>query len=80
MQLCKGAFSCGMREFTANVASNDLVRVTGYMVRLSDIEKYKEQGSRSNTTWLGEEATKNCKITARQQRVISHEQSMRYAE
>ncbi|HDN2512530.1 MULTISPECIES: YjjI family glycine radical enzyme [Providencia] len=80
LQLCKGAFSCGMREFTANVASNDLVRVTGYMVRLSDIEKFKTEGSRSNTTWLGEEATKNCKITARQQRVISHEQSMRYTE
>ncbi|MCZ0221772.1 hypothetical protein OZH70_27425, partial [Escherichia coli] len=39
----------------------------------SDIEKYKTEGSRSNTTWLGEEATKNCNITARQQRVISHE-------
>lgn len=43
-----------MREFTANVAGNDLVRVTGYMVRLSDLEKYREAGSRTNTTWLGE--------------------------
>lgn len=62
MQLCKGAFNCGMREFTANVASNDLVRVTGYMVRLSDIEKYKEQGSRSNTTWLGKKQLRTVKL------------------
>ena len=38
VQLCLGAFRAGMREFTANVAGNDLVRVTGYMVRLSDLE------------------------------------------
>lgn len=50
MQLCLGAFNAGMREFTANVAGNDTVRVTGYMVRLSDLEKYREAGSRTNTT------------------------------
>lgn len=49
---CKqlGAFKAGMREFTANVSGNDLVRVTGYMVRLSDLEKYRAEGSRTNTT------------------------------
>ncbi|SQD07006.1 glycine radical enzyme, YjjI family [Escherichia coli] len=41
VQLCLGAFKAGMREFTANVSGNDLVRVTGYMVRLSDLEKYR---------------------------------------
>ena len=45
-----GAFKAGMREFTANVAGNDLVRVTGYMVRLSDLAQYREAGSRTNTT------------------------------
>ena len=40
-QLCKGALGLGLREFTANVASNDLVRVTGYMIKLSDIEASK---------------------------------------
>lgn len=77
-QLCKGAFQAGMREFTANVAGNDLVRVTGYMVRLSDIEKYREQGSRINTTWLGSEAADNTHILERKPRVVSHEQAMRY--
>lgn len=50
VQLCLGAFKAGMREFTANVSGNDLVRVTGYMVRLSDLEKYRAEGSRTNTT------------------------------
>ncbi|MEA7586016.1 DUF3029 family protein, partial [Salmonella enterica subsp. enterica serovar Anatum] len=40
----------GMREFTANVSGNDLVRVTGYMVRLSDLAKFRAEGSRTNTT------------------------------
>jgi len=79
VQLCLGAFNAGMREFSANVAGNDLVRVTGYMVRLSDLEKYRAEGSRTNTTWLGEEAARNTRILERQPRVISHEQQMRFS-
>ncbi|WP_299015099.1 YjjI family glycine radical enzyme [uncultured Photobacterium sp.] len=78
-QLCKGALALGMREFTANVNSNDLIRVTGYMIKLSDIEKFKEQGSRTNTTWLGNEAIANTGIRNRTPRVISHEQIPYYA-
>ncbi len=78
MQLCKGAFNAGLREFTANVAGNDLIRITGYMVRLSDIARYKKEGSRTNTTWLGSEAADVTNIMKRQPRVISNEQSMRY--
>nr|WP_159466516.1 YjjI family glycine radical enzyme [Scandinavium goeteborgense] len=80
MQLCLGAFNAGMREFSANVSGNDLVRVTGYMVRLSDLEKFREEGSRTNTTWLGEEAARNTRILERQPRVISHEQQMRFSQ
>ncbi|MGI2258819.1 YjjI family glycine radical enzyme [Shewanella sp. GXUN23E] len=71
--LAKGALMAGYREFTANVASNDLVRVTGYMVKLSDIARYDEQGSRTNTTFLGAEAAKNTGILERQPRVVSLE-------
>jgi YjjI family glycine radical enzyme len=71
--LCKGALSLGYREFTANVASNDLVRVTGYMVKLSDINKFADSGSRTNTTFLGAEAAKNTGILDRQPRVVSME-------
>ncbi|MCG7587373.1 YjjI family glycine radical enzyme [Photobacterium sp. OFAV2-7] len=77
-QLCKGALSLGMREFTANVDSNDLIRVTGYMIKLSDIAKFKENGSRTNTTGLGAEAANNTGILNRKPRVVSHEQSPCY--
>ena len=74
LQLCKGAFACGFREFTANVASNDLVRVTGFMVRLSDIKKFNEnQGSRTNTTVLGAEAADIVGILERRPRVVGNE-------
>ncbi len=72
-QLCRGALSLGMREFTANVASNDLVRVTGYMIKLSDIKAFQESGSRKNTTVLGAEAVEKTGILERKPRVISRE-------
>jgi hypothetical protein len=75
LQLCKGALSLGFREFTANVANNDLVRVTGYMVKRSEIESFKQCGSRTNTTGLAAEAAINTGILHRQPRVIAHEQS-----
>lgn len=73
--LCKGAFAFGYRQFTANVHSNDLVRVTGYMIKLSDIAKFQEEGSRKNTTWLGAEAATNTGILNRAPRVVSFETS-----
>lgn len=76
--LAKGALQSGYREFTANVASNDLVRVTGYMVKLSDIAKFDEQGSRKNTTFLGAEAAKNTNILERKPRVAALEISPSY--
>ncbi len=76
--LCKGALNAGYREFTANVASNDLVRVTGYMVKLSSIAKFAAEGSRTNTTWLGAEASKNTGILDRAPRVVSFESNPVY--
>ena len=72
-QLCRAGLSVGLREFSANVESNDLVRVTGYMVKLSDIAAFKAMGSRTNTTGLGAEAATNTGILARQPRVMSQE-------
>ena len=72
-QLCRGALGLGLREFTANVASNDLVRVTGYMIKLSDIEAFNNSGSRKDTTVLGAEAAEKTGILKRTPRVISRE-------
>jgi YjjI family glycine radical enzyme len=74
VKLCEGAFASGFREFTVNVANNDLVRVTGYMVRLSDIKKFRDrQGSRTNTTVLGAEAAELTGILDRTPRVVGNE-------
>jgi len=81
LRLCKGALASGFREFTANVASNDLVRVTGYMIRLSDVEKFNNcEGSRIDTTVLGAEAAAGTGILERKPRVISHELSPSYRQ
>ena len=42
-----------MREFSANVADSDLVRVTGYMIRKRDLARFATEGSRLQTTCLG---------------------------
>lgn len=79
--LCKGALASGFREFTANVASNDLVRVTGYMIRLSDVEKFQNaEGSRINTTGLGAEAAEVTGILNRKPRVVGNELSPSYSQ
>lgn len=78
--LAKGALQSGYREFTANVASNDLVRITGYMVKLSDIAKYDAEGSRTNTTFLGAEAAKNSEVLNRTPRVAALEMTPAYTE
>jgi len=74
LQVCKGAFAAGFREFTATIAGHDLVRVTGYMMRLSDVARVEEgQGSRINTAALGAEAARTCGILGRKPRVVAHE-------
>ncbi len=73
VDVIKGAFDAGMREMTFNVEGCDLVRVTGYMVKLSDIEKWKKQSSRIASTVLGAESVENWGLLNRTPRVISHE-------
>ncbi len=75
--VARGAFEHGLREITFNIAGCDLVRVTGYMVRLSDIEKWRKEGSRINSTALGAESVDNWHLLDRTPRVISHEFSPR---
>jgi YjjI family glycine radical enzyme len=73
-QLAKGALDMGFREFTANVAGNDLVRVTGYMIRLSDVSRHREgREGRTNTTALGAEAAALTGILDRRPRVVARE-------
>ncbi|CAM3464915.1 YjjI family glycine radical enzyme [Parendozoicomonas haliclonae] len=73
MAICKGSLQQGLRIFTCDMANNELIRVTGYMVRRSDIQKHKEEGSRLDTSVLGAGAAENCGILNRNARTISNE-------
>ncbi|WP_028115220.1 YjjI family glycine radical enzyme [Ferrimonas senticii] len=73
-RLVKGGFKLGLRIFTANLSDVDLIRITGFMVRRSDIEKQRQQAERHNSTVLGTEAVDVVKILDRQFRTVSHEQ------
>jgi YjjI family glycine radical enzyme len=37
VDIIRGAFASGMRDFTFNLADNEFVRITGYLVRKSDL-------------------------------------------
>jgi YjjI family glycine radical enzyme len=73
LDIVRGAFEHGLREITFDVAGSDLVRVTGYMVRLSDVERWRREGSRTGSTALGAEAIDHGHVLGRRARVISSE-------
>ncbi len=71
--IIKGAFQQGMREFTFNISDGEFVRITGYLVRRSDVEKYKTgKGHRYSTTPLGEGAISKKGVLDRKQRMIDY--------
>ncbi|HSG78216.1 MAG TPA: YjjI family glycine radical enzyme [Acidimicrobiia bacterium] len=73
VDVTKGAFAHGMREMTFNVEGGELVRVTGYMMRRSDVERFREEGSRINSTVFAAGSVENWGLLDRVPRVISHE-------
>lgn len=57
LDIIKGSLNSGMRYFTAYDADNDVVRVTGYLVKKSEIEKLnKGEQSLNNVTIFGKGA------------------------
>ena len=62
------------RDFTFNVGSNDFIRITGYLVRKSDLEGFAEHGARHGSTTFGYGAETNTGVTGRSvKRVVSRE-------
>jgi YjjI family glycine radical enzyme len=51
VDVIRGAFKSGMRDFTFNLDSNDFIRITGYLVRKSDLAKMPS--ARHSSTYLG---------------------------
>lgn len=81
VDVIRGAFSQGMRDFTFNVGCNDFIRITGYLVRKSDLARFSESGARHGSTSFGYGAETNTHVTARNvKRVQVHERSPRPAE
>ena len=78
VDVIKGGLAQGMRDFTFNLASNDFIRITGYLVRKSDVVRLEKESSRYNSTVLGAGSEKNQGVTKRNlKRVMSHEQTPR---
>ncbi len=74
VDVIRGAFAQGMRDFTFNLDSNDFVRITGYLVRKSDLAKLADEGARHSSTYLGAGSIARSHVTDRApKRVISGE-------
>jgi YjjI family glycine radical enzyme len=76
VDVIRGAFKDGMRDFTFNLDSNDFIRITGYLVRKSDLAKMPT--ARHASTFLGAGSVTDSHVDQRNvKRVVSHESSPR---
>jgi len=74
VDVIRGAFATGMRDVTFNLDSNDFVRITGYLVRKSDLARLATDGARHGSTYLAAGSMVNSHVTDRApKRVISGE-------
>ena len=66
LTIVKGAIKQGLRTMAINRHDGDLVRITGYLVKRTDIEKYSAcQPTREDTVKLGVNSIKNHNILGR---------------
>lgn len=77
VDVIRGAFRTGMRDFTFNLESNDFIRITGYLVRKSDLAKLEvpgHGGARHGSTFLGAGSVRESHVDRRvPKRVVAHE-------
>lgn len=71
LDIIKGAFANHMRYFSFYSSDSDVIRVTGYLVKRSDIERYdKGEASLDASTDLGSGATKGLHVFERKVRNV----------
>lgn len=76
VDVIRGALAVGMRDFTFNIDSNDFIRITGYLVRKSDLVGVDEHGARHSSDYLAATAEINHTVTTRAvKRVLAAELS-----
>jgi YjjI family glycine radical enzyme len=77
VDIAKGAMALGMRDVTFNTDTNDFIRITGYLVRKSDLARLdasETAGVRHSSTVLGAGSVAHSHVDQRRvQRVHSHE-------
>ena len=71
VDIIRGAFTVGMRDFTFNLDSNEFIRITGYLVRKSDLVGIEEHGARHSSDYLAATAEINHTVTTRAVKRIS---------
>lgn len=75
LDIIKGAFSKGMRMFTFNLSDSEFVRITGYLVRRSDLQDFRQDGSRYGSALFAANSMDNVNVDDRvSKRVVSNEQ------
>jgi hypothetical protein len=78
VDIIRGAFKEGMRDFKFNLATNGFVRSTGYLVWKCALEQFNEAGARHGSTTFAAGSVKNSQVTERYaKRVLSRESSPR---
>jgi len=79
VDIIRGAFRQGMRDFTFNLDSNEFVRITGYLVRKSDLAAIGATGAaRHSSDHLAAGAEANFHLTQRAvKRIGCHERDPR---
>ncbi len=76
LDIIKGAFKKGMRMFTFNLSDSEFIRITGYLVRRSDLKEFREEGSRYGSTLFAANSMDNADVDKRiAKRVNSHERT-----
>lgn len=72
VDIIKGAFAQGLRYLSAYSADSDVVRITGYLVKRSEIDKLNRgEPSLLDTTVLGKNAVNNLRVLDRKLRETS---------
>jgi YjjI family glycine radical enzyme len=75
VDVIRGAFRTGMRDVTFNLDSNDFIRITGYLVRKSDLARL-DDGARHDSTFLGAGSVAQSHVDQRRpKRIVAHELS-----
>ncbi len=70
--IIRGAMAKGLRTFTVNVGDSELIRITGYMIKRTDLENFRRGvKNKDSSANLGAEAVVNQRILERKIRDLN---------